>query len=581
MALKFYLGQKNSQHLINCNTNSTITEIAGTFDLGTIELEWNECKHAIFPNTPFYIEDTEGQEIWSFIINEDNVEIAKKNNNIKYIHKLTISQSSHKLNNVPLRNTVFTQPFNSIRTAEKGTMFFIKCSQTNDGNTIDSEWAYFMDNTDEHCKEFSFDCSSIKHLKSGFFKAESVLNCFKDSSFEGIIGNETYHINYRTLKSLNNYIGEYAFYIVNYNDPTDYKLIIEDFSTETINLDDEILEWMVGKKLYIKLRYLELINENELLSYIHDPFKNYSQIPMIVGLFKISLNLNGYYYSLWDVLDILNKQCIKKYNASQLTNYYEMPDKTIGQGLELDSIIAPEFNFTQMDLYEAVAKVLSFIDAFPILTEDGVLGYQYLNDLSEDTINVLQTSDIKITLNETNFTNKLASYYQNAKKNDPISFPAVNFYRYATSNEYGIPSQNSWYFFVNKPIDHIEKLDIRTTVTGYSYYFGTFWHSINLDVTAIYIDDLNLSFDNDNYVHTDIAKLVYEASIYNNLETGYANRTKPNKYNSLYFSKGDNKIYCGITGNITYLSGDVLKYVIKRSLLWEMGLYSPGEVVAS
>ena len=46
MAIKFYLG--NKQHEIHCNTNSTFTELAGAFNIGTLELEWNECKHSIF-----------------------------------------------------------------------------------------------------------------------------------------------------------------------------------------------------------------------------------------------------------------------------------------------------------------------------------------------------------------------------------------------------------------------------------------------------------------------------------------------------------------------------------------------------
>lgn len=53
--LHFYLGEKNSQHEINCSTNASFTEIAGEKNVCSIDLEWNDCKNAIFPNTLFLL----------------------------------------------------------------------------------------------------------------------------------------------------------------------------------------------------------------------------------------------------------------------------------------------------------------------------------------------------------------------------------------------------------------------------------------------------------------------------------------------------------------------------------------------
>ena len=55
MAIKFYLYHIDNNHEIHCNTNSSITEIAGAFNGASFELEWNTTEAAIFPNTPFFL----------------------------------------------------------------------------------------------------------------------------------------------------------------------------------------------------------------------------------------------------------------------------------------------------------------------------------------------------------------------------------------------------------------------------------------------------------------------------------------------------------------------------------------------
>lgn len=580
--IKFYLGQKDIQHEIKCNTNSTITEIAGTFDLGTIELEWNECKYAIFPNTLFFIEETETNEIWSYIINQDNVEIVKKTNTVKYLHTLTLSQSIHKLNNVPLRNSVFSQPFSTKKHFEKNTLFIDVTNYEYDSSDhlyhfVSNDSNIYVNtnyNNDSTIKEdYKINLSDVGKITNAYLTITSKIITFKNSAYSSDVIPNGNIISGQNAQIENSYIQSLRIRIINYNNENDYiEFNVTDNIYQQINLSSNQINWLKNKNVYIKLVSGTIGN---IQSICPQTKSDGNPLPAL-GFINVSLDLASFKYSLWDVLNILNKQCIKQYNGSQLLNYYEMPDKTTGQGLELDSIIAPEFNFTQTDLYEAVAKVLSFIDAFPILIENNILGYQYLNNLSADTINNLQVNDVKTTLNETNFTNKLASYYQNGKKNESIIYPAKNFYKHPTTSNYGVADKNDWYFYLNKPIDYIDKFIVRTTTDVINLPF--IQHDFNngvSDFTVYYYFQnvyLNSITSTPEKIFIDITNRIFPTDVYGNLPNGYASDLSTNKNNSLYYSKGDNKIYCGITGEILAVGQhDVLQYVLENSLGYNLG----------
>lgn len=228
--------------------------------------------------------------------------------------------------------------------------------------------------------------------------------------------------------------------------------------------------------------------------------------------------------------------------------------------------IAPEFNFTGVDLFTAVSQVLSYIDAFPVLRSDGVLDFEYLNDLSNEEIDDLEMVDRKVSLNETNFSNRLVANYQNAKQETAINYPGKNLYRKIGASNYGVVDKNDYWFITDKTIDYIDKLIIK-------HQENTNWNFSNLyfqsDATVLH----SLYFENfpiETYI--DITAAVYEKEIYESLPYEYANSSFPNRNNTLYYSKGDNKIYAGITGEITYQGQhDVLEYAMRYCLLREYG----------
>jgi len=602
MALKFYLYQIDNQHEIRCNTNSTITEIAGVFDLGTMELEWNECKYAIFPNTPFFIVDSKTQETWSSIITQDNVEVVKKTNPIKYLHRLTLSQSIHKLNNVPLRNTSFSQPYNYKRTYKQGCFYSgnVKYDENFEFKEID-ENIVFDHNFNAYQRlidNYKINLNEVSKIQSAYIKVNTKTEYYSivDEGYEVVNNTNQYYqiigglnqissiydvssVKFRILDATNlsNYIDVE---ITNLNDKKNVDIPLNNEQVNFIRNHRQIIVCFIGGKFgSFTMGYQGFPSSiDDSLGY-HDAL-------LIGGLVTWELSITAYNYSMWDVLDTLNKQCIKRYNGSQLPNYYTMPNKTTGQGLELDSTIAPEFNFTQMDLYEAVAKVLSFIDAFPVLTENNVLGYQYLNDLSKETIYNLQISDIKTTLNEENFTNKLASYYQNGKKEEPITYPNSTIFRQPSTTRYGIPEQNDWYFMLPKPIDYVEKLEIlfpyhaasgNTSVKNLPRLYYT---SLSLSVKYTLFDlSVGETIATPTKALIDLTPVLYQSEIQNGFLIGVANQNFPTKYNTLSYSKNDNKIFCGITGKILNDQTDreVMQYAITRALLINFGFGTSNE----
>lgn len=594
MAIKFYLHQIDNEHEIHCNTNSTFTEVAGAFDIGTMELEWNECKNAIFPYTPFFIKETTSNRIWSFVISEDQVEIVSKNP-VKYLHRLTLSQNIHKINNVPLRNTVFSQPYNTEKIYKKPTLFMAGATYNNGNKETFSNTMRFNIGG----RYNSLDSANINSIS--YEIANYKLNLSGVSNISSIKMDVTTIINvFATYDHLSNYINNIQNIAYKYVNLHVNQLVIQFIDTSnsnvlfTIRLNDEDL-W---EEYTFTTAQINLLKNKQVIAHISSgTINNLSSrlpntvniggnqgtyfMPLILGLVTIQLRISSYNYSLWDILDTLNKQCRKQYNGNQLPNFYTMPSKTDGgQGQLLAGTIAPEFNFTQMDLYEAVAKTLSFIDAFPVLDENGVLGFQYLNDLSKNEIKPLLKADDKMTLNETNFTNKLGSYYQNGRLNYPITFPSKNRCIRPSTSNYGVPSRNNWYYYVQKPIDYIDKIIIRIPTT----------RKINLDSLSLsgvtlqgfYVTFIGISFTTNSDPNTttdvDITEFVLRSDIYNQLSVGQAINKAKNRNNTLYYSKGGNTIYCGSTGTI-YTGGgedEVLRFVLWKSMYVNYGLGNVG-----
>lgn len=103
--MKFYLNGIEIKSETGLTTTYTLDE---TLDSGSFVLKLTSVKNAIAPMTSFIIDDELGKRK-QFYISSDTVEIASKQPLI-YKHNLTFIQNSRKFSKYQVRNTVFSQP---------------------------------------------------------------------------------------------------------------------------------------------------------------------------------------------------------------------------------------------------------------------------------------------------------------------------------------------------------------------------------------------------------------------------------------------------------------------------------------
>ena len=178
-------------------------------------------------------------------------------------------------------------------------------------------------------------------------------------------------------------------------------------------------------------------------------------IPSIQTNFECNLVIETYYYSLLDVLTILRNQNNKVYNgSSNRINAYNLPNSG-AQFETLRDTVAPELTFSIENLWSCVADVLKYIDAIPTLDENGYLGFEYLNDYAREPI-TLKKVDEKSSLSNEYYTNSLIANYQNAKQDNPITYPANNIFKRVAVKNYGVPTLDDYELRTDKPIDYLD-----------------------------------------------------------------------------------------------------------------------------
>lgn len=578
MAVKFYLNEINDQHEIFCNTNSSFTEIAGSFDIGTLELEWNTNKHAIFPYTKLFIVDTETNNKWKFVISQDNVSVVNKEGVTKYIHNLIVSQNTHILNNHLLRNTHFQQPFDYEKHFQKNTLFYNMSNWENGGLQEYDYHSGFFNNDDNFLKSlYTIDFSDTRRkLKNAYFIVNQRSTWYKDSVLSNLGGTNVKLEQSNPQSYRSDTITSIYMSLVNYDDPTDYINLQPISSIPEVNnfnkkvyLTDEQINWINGKKIYLKISSAFTKDMSDVLQFQRETSAIF---PQVFGIIYCDFYFESYYYSLWDVLKTIQLQEVQQYNNDSRDFLFLLPDKNDSEdGKLLNSIIAPEFNFTNVDVYTAIAQVLSYIDAFPLLDENNILHFEYLNDLSQDKIVDLEENDTKISLNEQNFSNRLITNYQNGRTENSISCPGKNNFKYLGANNFGIVDKNDYWFILDTKIDYIEKLNIylntiSQNIGGYYLYLSTPIVP-GYDYQCVF-EDFPIGLET-----LDISTVVFEKEIYEQLPEGFATNNFPNKNNTLYYTKGDNKIYAGILGNIVGVGeAEVLYYAIAFAFSRYLGI---------
>ena len=200
----------------------------------------------------------------------------------------------------------------------------------------------------------------------------------------------------------------------------------------------------------------------------------------------------------------------------------------------LKNTIAPNFSFTQSDLYSAIAQVYLYLDGVPTLDENGVLGIEYFNDNNRDTIYNRNPNDVVKTMTEDRYVNGLITDFQKGDKDTPLVFPCKNGLAITQTLDVGIPSSTSYIAKVDKPIREIVKFeilidglsisDIKTSDTTESPMQG----SIVLDAT-------NFVYEKSQWILLDKTVEAFEDE----------EHIKAVQKNTFYYEKNTNYIYIG------------------------------------
>lgn len=288
-----------------------------------------------------------------------------------------------------------------------------------------------------------------------------------------------------------------------------------------------------------------------------------THIPFFTVDFKIKAET--YYHTAYDVLDLL----IKRQRLTRVSAGTEIgrPDLfSLPQSGELYDLlkrtIAPNFIFTQNTMYECVAEVFRLFDA--IFTMDGnkVLGITYFNDRGED-VSPKITGRV-VALGEERRANGLISYYQDARQE--LTFPSELGYAPPRSSRIGVPAQGDHDLVVNFPIDSVIECMMQVTFT------------IMINVNPGPASSFDNKITVQNY-KLDVTRYIWEESLW----SGYLDTTSTLQTadpgvavqnNSVYFSKGDNKVKLGYTytaswGVTYYPFGNMMNCALWYALGWQ------------
>lgn len=205
----------------------------------------------------------------------------------------------------------------------------------------------------------------------------------------------------------------------------------------------------------------------------------------------------------------------------------------------LVNTIAPNFTFTESDLYQALAQVYLYLDGVPTVDENGVLGIEYFNQNGEEISLTNEIADEKISISEDRYINSLITDFQKGDINRNVDFPTKYGFANSQSIDVGVPNSGSYVMRLDHPIREIEKVEM--IVTGIYCQWcearkdGSVWNA-------------GIGKPENDFI-LDITDYVVEQSIYNNLPmpsdnfpSDDRNHTELTKKNTFYFTKGTNVI---------------------------------------
>lgn len=524
--------------------NTTITERVGTFSDGSLPLEITNVRECFLPMSKLTIEDTVTNSKWLYIILADDVERVAKNQTYSYRHNLSIRSGIYESTKHILRNTVFSQPNRRVRLLANQMVAMPELY-------TDNAPFYFPENESGKDNYSHIDLKVNRRTKfaSGVLKISTTLWEYSQDDTD-----------YESPNKYKNTHRLITVYINRYDNGTYVDGYSVQFATgsidRNISMNHAIFRNISDETVY-RISFGSTVNFNP---------QNYYNIGALAYI-NVELELQTYYYSMYDAVNTLYKQSRKLYNADYSKELECLRMVDADKIAELDNIIAPEISFNGMSYYDALYQLLSYIDAIPVVDANGNLTYEYLNNNNGALVDVnTKKADERISINDEYYTNKIVANYQNGRQENAICYPSVSHKCRVTTKSLGIPESSSSYILkVPKPIDYIDKLVITTGTLHFAVIFryerGEYHLSQKYDgllITELEMQDRTLE------------SVVYNA-LNNNQEFYEETRLLDN---CLCYTRGADYVDLLGESSLTILTHEVYRYAIMSQLSFQIGIPS-------
>ena len=551
--LYFYLNNQETQ----VESGITLTEVLDrTLDTATLTLPFGQSKNPIAPMTPFRIEAWEQDvliETLPFVVIVDQVDLVGRNPNI-YKHSITITQNTRELCLHPIRNSTFRQPlplktkvnFSCVNKWNKDTNeYTLKSLPISAGTNAD---------TMAYAKRFSIDThTKIKSVRLYINAWTTSFNNSDGGTYESqsIVGGEYFdrHSWDTIVLSLYKYTNgvrtrtpitiHYTDMINDYRRLEQYvELPLSLFTGADEYLLSAISEFTLGSQtnfvIDVKMLPLPLMARNP------QGTAQYTNCYPLFTTFNCSLEFEQYQFTLYDVLDQINKTArVSRNGGYDVPLLYSLEHMSQDDEALLKSIVSPEFTFTGLDLFTAVSQVFEYINAVPTLTYDKILGFEYLNDGNKPQLTNLQKANEELTFNETEYTSKQMVQYQSSRQSLAKFYPSNKGYRKTTLNSLGLRTSNNQVIALDDKIEYVDKLWCNLGTTQFVLFVEVIPDLTSPTIGSQY--NLIAPFGDE----IDMSYALFPKEIFSLLKQQGQEDSFPNQYNTLYYTKGENNIWLG------------------------------------
>ena len=425
------------------------------------------------PYTPLQeVTIEENGETDYFIIVSDSVEpFTLKNTH--YRHNLTCTEKARVLSKHLVRNSVFTQPNNIDKIARTDICYV---ADIREGN---GRYNYTLSKYSSH--------ETGKQLPVYVKARDKVARAFVEIRLQVATGDGALRQNddiyycqrphdlseVETDGQLS-YIGYPKIAYSDGENLVEKELTASDFGSFAFNKEFEIpsiIDFINthGEGYYAIIFPANYIYANQVYGNLPDqPFGNPATHAPFCQV-EARLRLETYYYTAYDILDLLLKRQAqtREIGGSTYENepLFELPSS--GKTYELlKSTIAPDFYFTQSSMFECVAEVFRLFDGI-FYMKGNELALEPFNERKNEVLPLFTGHNQAIA--EERRANGFVVYYQDARVYH--DFPSKEGFGNVRTKTIGVPGKDDYVFKTDFDIDYIRHAD--TTASLQIGVFGT------------------------------------------------------------------------------------------------------------